>query len=175
MDIAPVHARRRTGIAGAAEAVITGWALFGGLVLLAIVVINIYAVITSFTGTRFSGDFELTEMFAAVAAFCFLPYTQLTDANVTADIFTSRASPRWVALFKLVAAVVALLFALLLLWRMYYGMIDQRDYRYTTTILQVPIWWAFVPILISLALLAVAAAINFIEYGRGALRGGRTS
>ncbi|MFD1913731.1 TRAP transporter small permease [Halodurantibacterium flavum] len=173
MDAPVAQTCRRTGIPGAVERLVTAWAVFGGVVLLAIVLINIYAVVTSFAGSRFSGDFELTEMFAAVAAFCFLPYTQLTDANVTADIFTSRASPRWVALFKLVAAIVALLFALLLLWRMYYGMIDQRDYRYTTTILQVPIWWAFVPILISLALLALASAVNFIEYGRDALRGGR--
>ncbi len=54
-------------------------------------------------------------------------------------------------------SLVALGFALLLLWRMYYGMLDQRDYGYTTAILQVPIWCAFVPILISLALLALAA------------------
>ncbi|MFC7705884.1 TRAP transporter small permease [Plastorhodobacter daqingensis] len=171
--MASSHTPRRTGFAGVAETVITLWALFGGVVLIALVVVNIYAVLSGFAGRRFSGDFELTEMFAAVAAFCFLPYTQLSDANVTADIFTSRASPRWVALFKLVAALVALLFALLLLWRMYYGLNDQRDYRYTTTILQVPIWWAFVPILVSLALLALAAAINFVEYGRSMMRGGQ--
>lgn len=173
MDAPGARARRRTGFPALVERLVVGWALFGGVVLTAIVAVNIYAVATSFAGSRFSGDFELTEMFAAVAAFCFLPYTQLSGANVTADIFTSRASPRWVAAFKLVAAVVALLFALLLLWRMYYGMIDQRDYRYTTTILQVPIWWAFVPILISLALLALAAAVNLVEHGRDALRGER--
>lgn len=173
MDTTPTTGR--TGFPGVAERLITAWALFGGIVLLAMVLINIYAVLSGFAGQRFSGDFELTEMFAAVAAFCFLPYCQITDSNVTADIFTSRASPRWVAGFKFMASIVALLFALLLLWRMYYGMIDQRDYRYTTTILQVPIWWAFVPILISLALLALASAVTFVEYGRDALRGGRTS
>ena len=50
-------------------------------------------------GRPFPGDFELTEMGVAVAAFSFLPYCQLTGANVTADIFTSGASRAWIAIF----------------------------------------------------------------------------
>jgi TRAP-type C4-dicarboxylate transport system permease small subunit len=99
----------------------------------------------------------MTEIGISVAVFCFLPYCQLTGANVTADIFTSSASPRWVAIFSLVASVVALVFSLLLLWHMYAGLLDQKKYGYITAILEFPHWVAFIPILISLALLAVAS------------------
>jgi TRAP-type C4-dicarboxylate transport system permease small subunit len=78
-----------------------------------------------------------------------------------------------VAGFSLVASVVALGFGLLLLWRMQAGMADQRDYGYTTAILQVPIWWGFVPILGSLALLAAAAVVTLWEGARGVALGPR--
>ena len=81
-------------------------------------------------------------------------------SNVTADIFTQRAGPRTIALLNLLGSIIALAFSVLLLWRMYAGMLDQKQYAYETSILQVPIWLAYVPILMSLALLAVAALLT---------------
>lgn len=159
-------ARRRAGIFGAAETLIHGWAIAGGLVLLAVVLVNVLSIAGRLFGQPFPGDFELTEMGVAIAAFAFLPFCQLTDANVTADIFTARASHRWISGFRLAASIVALGFAILLAWRMYAGMGDQRTYGYTTAILQIPIWWAFVPILLSLVLLAMASFITMVESGR---------
>jgi TRAP-type C4-dicarboxylate transport system permease small subunit len=120
----------------------------------------------------FQGDFELTQMGIAIAAFAFLPYCQISGANVSADIFTSRASPLWIAIFALVASVVALIFGILLLYAMYGGMLSQRQYNYTTAILQVPIWWAYLPCLLSLALLALASFITLIENLGKTTRGG---
>jgi hypothetical protein len=54
---------------------------------------------------------------------------------------------------------------------MWAGMLDQRDYDYTTTILQFPHWVAFIPILISLALLAVAALMTLKNAARGVKEG----
>ncbi|MEK9725330.1 MAG: hypothetical protein VW405_17875, partial [Rhodospirillaceae bacterium] len=69
---------------GLAHRLIAGWALLGGLVLLAVVLINAYSIVTAaLINKPFPGDFELTEMGVAVASFCFLPYCQLTGANVT--------------------------------------------------------------------------------------------
>lgn len=162
----------RAGPGGFARAVITYWALMGGLVLLAVVAMNVVSVIGGVVAKPFPGDFEMTQVGVAVAAFSFLPYCQITGANVTADIFTAHASRFWVALFALIASLVALGFSLLLLWRMYYGLLDQKAYGYTTAILQFPQWIAFVPILVSLALLAVAAAMTLAEQAGALRRGG---
>lgn len=153
----------RAGLFGLARFVITGWALLGGLVLLAVVLMNVYSVVGGVFWKPFPGDFEMTQVGIVVAAFAFLPYCQITDANVTADIFTSKASPRWVAVFSLLASLVALAFSGLLLHRMYAGMLDRHEYGYTTTILQFPEWIGYVPILFSLALLAIASLITLIE------------
>ncbi|WP_420413280.1 TRAP transporter small permease [Roseibium sp.] len=151
------------GFTGIAIQIITYWALAGGLVLLLVVAVNMASIIGAMFGKPFPGDFELTEMGVAIAVFAFLPYCQLTGANVSADIFTAGASKRLIAFFTLLGSLTALGFACLLIWRMYYGMLDQKEYGYTTTILQIPHWMAFVPILISLALLALAALVTLMR------------
>ena len=149
---------------GPVRKLITAWALMGGVLLLAVVVMNTLSVAGSVAIAKpFPGDFEMTEIGVCVAAFSFLPYCQMTRSDVSADIFTSRASDLWIGIFSLAASVVALGFGLLLMWRMYAGMLDQKTYNYTTAILQFPHWVAFVPILISLALLALAAVMRIAE------------
>ncbi len=43
---------------------------------------------------------------------------------------------------------------------MYAGLLDYREYVETTTILRIPVWYAYVPILMSLALLLLACLIT---------------
>ena len=149
---------------------VEAWALLGGLVLLAIALMTSWSATSGWLFAKpLPGDVELVEMLTAVSVFMFLPYCQLTGANVTADLFTERAGPRTIALLELLAAAVALGFSLLLLWRMYEGLLDYRQYIETTTILRIPIWYAYVPTLASLALLAAAALTSV----RDALRHSR--
>ena len=154
----------RVGLLGLARSLITGWAILGGLVLVGVVVVNAYSILAGAVVNKpFPGYFELTEMGAAIAAFCFLPYCQLAGANVSADIFTMRAGPRAVAVMSALAAVVAVVFAAILLWRMSAGLLDYREYEQFTGILEIPIWWAFLPALVSLALLVLASIITLAE------------
>ena len=144
------------------EKLISVWALVGGLILLSVVSLNIGSIIGGIMLIHVRGDFELTQIGVAVAVFCFLPYCQLHKHNVTADIFTFWANNKTILLLRISGAVVALLFSILLLWRMTDGMLDQKKYDYTTAILQFPIWMAFIPILISLCLLAMASFMTII-------------
>lgn len=150
----------------------TVWAIVGGFLLLAVVGLNVASVIrAAFVSKTFSGDFELTEVGVAIAAFSFLPYCQIAGHNVTADIFTARASRFWLSLFSLLSAVVAFGFGTLLLWRTYLGMIDMATYNSTTAILQFPLAWGYGACLFSLALLAVAAAVTIREEFRKVMWG----
>ena len=140
------------------------WALGGGLFLIAVVLVNTASVLGAWLfNTPVDGDFELTQMGICITAFAFLPYCQMTGANVTADIFTQNASPKWRAVFAAAACIVAACFTALLLWRMNAGRIDQAEYGYVTTTLEIPHAWAFLPILASLALLALASVATLIE------------
>ena len=139
---------------------ITGWALVGGFILILIVVLNVSSIIGNLFFKPITGDFELTKMGVAIAVFCFLPYCQLHRQNVTAEIFTSWTNKKTQSLLGLITSIIAFCFASLLIWRMYDGMLDQKAYNYTTTILQFPIWIAFIPIIFSLFLLSIASLIT---------------
>lgn len=157
----------RSGPSAIARRVIEGWALAGGLVLLGIAVLTTWSAASGWLlGKPLPGDFELTEVFVAIAVFAFLPYCQQTDANVTADLFTAKAGPRVLAGFRLFGALVALGVALLLTWRTWAGLLDYRQYVETTAILKIPIWWAYVPALVSLVLLVVACVIVLADEWR---------
>ena len=146
------------------------WALLGGVVLLGVALMTTWSATSGVVvGRPLPGEVELTEMLVAVAVFMFLPYCQLTGANVTADIFTARAGPRTVAALAMLSSLVAVAFGALLLWRMYEGMLSYREYVEVTTILGIPIWYGYVPALASLALLIAAAVLSF----RDALAGWR--
>jgi TRAP-type C4-dicarboxylate transport system permease small subunit len=161
---------RRAGAIAIARRIIELWALAGGLLLVAIILMNAYSLVADILfGKPLAGDFELVEVGVAVAAFAFLPYCQLTGANVSADIFMQNARPGIQSALSAVAGAIALAFATLLLWRMALGLVELRAYRETTTIVGFPIWFAYVPILASLALLVVAALISL----RDALAGAR--
>jgi TRAP-type C4-dicarboxylate transport system permease small subunit len=160
--------RSGTRLHGLVLRICTAWAILGGFILLAVVVLNVASIVGAATINRaLPGDFELTELGVAVAAFSFLPYCQIADLNVTADIFTARASRFWLALFSLLGAAVALGFGTLMLWRMYYGMLDQRTYDSTTAILQIPLWWAYAGCLASLALLVLASFASLVNAVNG--------
>lgn len=165
----PEHARAEPP--GLARRVIEWWALLGGIVLLGVAFMTTWSAATGFAfGKPLPGDFELTEILVAVAAFAYLPYCQLTDANVTADLFTARAGARAVAVFALFAALLALGFSVLLAWRTWAGLIDYRQFVETTAILKIPIWTAYVPAVASLVLLVLACLITLKDAWRALMR-----
>jgi TRAP-type C4-dicarboxylate transport system permease small subunit len=159
------------GPSGLAGRVIEAWALLGGIVLLGVALMTAWSAFSGWVfGKPLPGDFELTEVLVAIAVFSMLPYCQQTDANVTADIFTAGAGPRAVAGFRLFSALLALGVALVLLWRTWAGMLDYRQFIETTAILKIPIWWAYVPAIVSLVLLCLACLIVLRDCWRALVR-----
>ncbi len=140
------------------------WALFGGFILIGIILMTAYsATLNLLLNTPVAGDFEIVEMGVAIAVFCFLPLCQLEKANVSVDLFTMKAGSKSVALMSILASTLAVCIASLLLWRMSLGMLDYREYEEYTAILSIPIWIAFPPILFSLFLLILASLITTVE------------
>jgi TRAP-type C4-dicarboxylate transport system permease small subunit len=136
------------------------WAVLGGVVLLAVMLMTVASVVMrALLGFPILGDYELVEIGTAIATFAFLPYCHQAGGNVVVDFFTEPA-PAHIkhglgALGSLLLAVVALA----LLWRMALGGYDFFHFREVTTNLGIPRWWAFPPILVSLALLALVSMV----------------
>ncbi len=144
--------------------VIRWWALLGGFILVALTVMTAASTFSNLLFNKpFPGDYELMKHFVAIAIFCFLPYCQLTGANVTVDIFTEGMSERAKAAMLSFSSLFAVIFAVVLFRQMYLGFLDYMRYPETTALLHIPLWTAFPPALISLFLLFVAGVTTLIE------------
>jgi TRAP-type C4-dicarboxylate transport system permease small subunit len=153
----------------------TGMAVLGGLVLFALTLLSVISIVGRVAfSAPIPGDFELVELGMAVAIFSFLPYCQIVRGNVIVDLFTSRASPRTRALLDGMGNLLYTAIAALLTWRVALGGLEIRSYHETTMVLQVPVWWGYVPAVIFLAFLTVVCAYTVwrsaVEY-RGAPTG----
>ncbi len=151
--------------------IIRYWALIGGFILVALMLMTAASTFSNLLFDKpFQGDYEMMKHFVAIAIFCFLPYCQLTGANVTVDIFTEGASDRAKAAMLAFSSLFAVVFSSVLLRQMYLGLGAYLQYRETTAALHIPLWTAFPPALVSLALLLVAAILTLIE-GLQGMRG----
>jgi TRAP-type C4-dicarboxylate transport system permease small subunit len=156
------------GLEGILRALIKYWALLGGLIIIALVLLSAASAASNIFFRRpVPGDYELVKHFAAVAIFSFLPYCQLTGGNVTVDIFTEGMSARSKAWMGLLSALFAVAFSLVLLRQMSLGFRDYVRYPEMTATLHLPLWTAFPPILVSLVLLLAAATVTAAEGLRG--------
>ena len=153
--------------------VIRWWALLGGGVTLALSVMTAGSAISNIIFDRpFPPDYELVKHFIAIAIFMFLPYCQLTGSNVTVDIFTENMGNRGKSAMSAFASLFAAAFAILLFTQMYEGLFSYLRYREVTPVLNLPLWTACPPILLSLLLLLAASVITLVDGWRGFTRGG---
>jgi TRAP-type C4-dicarboxylate transport system permease small subunit len=79
---------------------------------------------------------------------------------VTVDIFTEGMSERGKNAMAAFASIFAIGFALLLLVQMTGGLRSYLRYQEVTPVLNLPLWTAFPPILLSLVLLLLAACLT---------------
>jgi TRAP-type C4-dicarboxylate transport system permease small subunit len=148
-------------LVGLARLVIRYWALAGGIVLVALVVMTgTSALLNLLFNKPVPGDFEIVKHGVAIAAFAFLPYCQLSHANVTVDIFTESMSDRAKSAMVLLASLIAAIVAIALFRQMWLGMLDYIQYGEAMVSVPIKLWTAFPPALVSLVLLFVASLIT---------------
>ncbi|WP_246249006.1 TRAP transporter small permease [Chelativorans alearense] len=146
---------------------IRNWALLGGLITAGLAVMTAASAASNLLfAAPFPADYELVKHFVAVVIFMFLPYCQLTGANVAVDIFTENMSEGKKAAMAMLSALFAAAFALLLFRQMWLGFLGYLQYPEITPVLRLPLWTAFPPILVSLVLLLVAALITLLNSWR---------
>lgn len=149
--------------------IIRAWAVYvGGGLLVGLVVLTTVSAVTNLLWHKpIPGDYELVKHFMAIAIFTFLPYCEMVGGNITVDVFTERAGPRARAWMALLSALFAVAFSVVLLRQTYLGYLDYRRAVEVTSILSVPLWTAFPPILVSIVLWIIAAVMSLTKAVRG--------
>ena len=151
------------------ERLARAFALAAGAVLSAVALTTVVSIVgRTVFGVPVPGDFELVEIGCAVAVFAALPYCELRRGNVVVEVFLRRTDSPARRAVELASGLVYAAVAGLLAWRMALGGAELAAWGETSMILGVPLWWGFVPIVASLALLAAVALVRAL--GRPRLR-----
>ena len=141
-----------------------GFALGGGLILLALVAMSLVSVIgRKLFATPVRGDIELMEIGAAIAIAAFLPLCELRGQHIKVDAFTLKLPARAQAWLDAAAHFLCLLAALVLAWRTGLQVLESREYGEVSTLLSVPLWIPLLAIVPSLLLLAVTAGARTLH------------
>lgn len=150
---------------------VTYLAICGGLVLVAIVLINFISIAgRTMFGKPLIGDFELVEMGCAVAIFSFLPLCQFKNGNVIVDFFTIKLSNRIKNSLNGVGAFLFFLVSSFFTWRMVYGALDMYKFNEQTMLLQIPVWIPFIPAVFSFGILAITCLYTAVLFFNSALK-----
>jgi TRAP-type C4-dicarboxylate transport system permease small subunit len=89
------------------------------------------------------GDFELVEIGAAIAIFCFLPWTHLKRSHAVVDLFWGRLPHSLKRFLMILSDLLMLLVWSLLIWRMGVATAEYFDNGETSFILLIPVWYGY--------------------------------
>lgn len=134
------------------------FALSGGFILLAIVVMSIISIVgRKLFSAPIPGDMELLQVGAAVAIAAFLPVCELHGYHLKAEAFTSSAPRMLQRILDALAHFLCMGAAIIIAWRTGLQVMDSLRYNDQTTILAIPLWIPLTLIVPSLLLLALCS------------------
>ena len=125
----------------------TGMAVAAGLVLAAMAVMTVVSITGRslvFAGlSPIPGDFELVEMGCAIAVFALLGHCHLNRGHVTVDILMGRLPTGPFNFLRLMGDLSIAAIALVVCWRMWFGLQEKIAYGESTMILGAPLWLGY--------------------------------
>ena len=151
-------APRRTGLAGLLDTVITWWALAGGMVFVALVIMSIVSIVgRKLFSHPIEGDMELLMMGAAIGSAAFLPVCELDDNHIKVDALTTWMSERARAALDVIAHLLLTIASAIITWRGALFVEECYENLEVSTLLLIPIWQPVLLLVPSFALLTLAA------------------
>src|SRR5262245_59142217 len=148
-------------------------AIAGGIVFVAIVVMEIVSIVgRKLFAWTVPGDVELLQMGAAVASATFFAYCHMVRGDVKVDFFTHNLGRRRVAWLDALGSLLIGLFGALISWRTAAGAWSLKEVGESSAILGVPVWIAQALMVPSFVLLAAAGLYLALAQVQIALRAG---
>ncbi len=149
------------------ERLVSTWALIGGVLLIAIVVVTSVNV-GAFSIDRLARHFganvaglpgyeDFVRLAVGAAALMFFPYCQLRSGHVNVDLVAKHFPPTVQRALDLLWLVMGALVALGLAWYMFQGMLEIRADGTVSPVLGWLVWPFYAPGVVSLILWALVA------------------
>ena len=151
----------------------TGWALLGGAILIAIVLVtvgNAGAFALDRLARPFGGSVgglpgyeDFVRLAVSCAALMLFPYCQLRRGHIAVDLFVGRTPRRVRRALDRMSQLGMVALALFLAYRMGLGLIETRADGVVSRVLGWPEWPFFAPGVLSMLLWAAVAAIQLLD------------
>lgn len=147
----------QTGLTHWLHQITTWWALSGGFVFVAIVVMSIVSIVgRKLFSHPIEGDMELLMMGAAIGSAAFLPICELEDHHIKVDALTTWISQRGRAWLDAVAHGLIAIVAAVLTWRTALYVLETHENMEVSTLLLIPVWQPVALMVPSFVLLTLA-------------------
>ena len=135
-----------------------GFALAGGLVLIALINMSLISIIgRKLFAQPIRGDIELMEIGASIAIAAFLPMCELRGMHIKVDTFTMKLPAGIQRALDTLGHLLCMAAALVLAWRTALQLLDNQEYGDVSTLLSIPMWIPLAFIVPSLILLALCS------------------
>ena len=159
-----ISTRQYLGLAWVLDRFCKFFAVLSGLTLLAMAFMSLRSILgRAFFDSPLLGDYELVQFMCAGAVAMSLPYTHWISGHVIVDFFTAKAPARLNALLDTLAHLLLAIFSAFLTWRIWVGLRDLQGSFDASMLLEIPTWWAYVPLMPSFALLTATALYRAFE------------
>jgi TRAP-type C4-dicarboxylate transport system permease small subunit len=144
---------------------ISRWATYAsGLFLVAMMMITVAdVVLRAIFNLPITGTYDLVQLFLVGTVFLSIPDVFLRDRNIVIDFVDHVFGQRAIGFLKLIANVFAVVFLVLLLWRMVPPARDALNFHETSPDLSIPMWVHWVLMLIGIGLTLPAAVLMLIQ------------
>lgn len=160
--------RTYTGVAWLLDKSSKFLAVVSGLSLIAMALMSLRSIVgRSFFDSPLLGDYELVQMFSAIAVALSLPYANWVKGHVIVDFFTAKASPTLNRWLDTIAQALIALFSAVLCWNTLRGLFDLKDTGDASMLLEIPTWWTYGPIALAFAMLCATALYAITHPDRG--------
>ena len=140
------------------NALCRAFAIGSGVTLMLMAVMSVVSILgRSLISKPILGDYELVQMMSAVAVTMALPFCQMIRGHIIVDFFTVNAPKKFNRVCDIVASLLLAVAAFTFSWRITLGMFDLQGSNDASMLLNLPIWWGYVPMIPSFFLLGCAA------------------
>ena len=134
------------------------FAVGSGLMLIAMSLMSVGSIVgRALFSTPILGDYELVQAMSAIAVSMALPFCQLIRGHIIVDFFTTGAPKKFNRCLDIVASLILAVAGFVFAWRITLGMFDLRGSGDASMLLNLPTWWAYLPMVPSFFLLGCAA------------------
>lgn len=134
------------------------FAIAAGITLTAMAFMSVASVLgRAIFSAPIVGDYELVQVMSAIAVAMSLPFCQMIRGHIIVDFFTTSLPKRFNDFLDLIANLLLTIGAFTFAWRMSIGMAELRVNGDATMLLNLPTWYAYLPMVLSFFLLGSTA------------------